>query len=534
MIVDLQIDVVRYKSGTPIARFGGAWDRGARQWIGDAETSRIVEVHGAQAEAVLSFSSWLRAHLSGEREDVRDRIREIIQGDLSFDADARALVGLCEMLLTGGRRSGKTNLMMLLLTCYAVSVERSIVWTVTPAETRHVEPIKVLRELMPAAWYLERGAPDYRFDLANDSVHRILSGHDPNMLKQGNAVLVGFNEGQAIKLESYNMGRGGTVDAGGFTIVAANPPIAGDVGTWVLDAAVGAEKGERPGAEHYFCDPLDNPHIDPSKLLALRTSMTAHDFDTQVRGKLLDLPNRVLYGWSRLDNERSLPDLGVCTRDFLTAHEGDRARWEKIAVFDVQHFPYVAVLILDVAVDPSDPHNPRAGILWGVDEVAIPQGDEVDACTEIKARGYRPERMLVIMDASCFWQQMQRDQIRQLPEYRGKSSAWIVQQQGFPWVVPPDRRMKANPDVFDRVRATNASVVAADGVRRLMIDPARCPNAAHSARKWTLNKNGKPDREGEPAHFGDVLGYAVWRFFPRRGSASALLEQSRALAAAGD
>ena len=35
---------------------------------------------------------------------------------------------------------------------------------------------------------------------------------------------------------------------------------------------------------------------------------------------------------------------------------------------------------------------------------------------------------------------------------------------------------------------------------------------------------GRPSRDQKAAHFGDVVGHAVWRFFPRRGAAKKLLE----------
>jgi hypothetical protein len=76
---------------------------------------------------------------------------------------------------------------------------------------------------------------------------------------------------QQVPADSYRNTLGATIDGGGFTIVAANPPTIGDVGTWVLDAVVDVRKGARPGAEHLFCDPSDNPHIVHAKLLALRS-----------------------------------------------------------------------------------------------------------------------------------------------------------------------------------------------------------------------------------------------------------------------
>jgi hypothetical protein len=46
----------------------------------------------------------------------------------------------------------------------------------------------------------------------------------------------------------------------------------------------------------------------------------------------------------------------------------------------------------------------------------------------------------------------------QRPEYKGKGSADIFKRCGFPHVVPPDRDMKRNPDVMERIRATNATI----------------------------------------------------------------------------
>lgn len=521
--LELQIDWVRYKSGTPIARFGGLWDRQDKIFVGDAEHSRVVEVHAAQVEAIQLFDKWMGDHMRGPDPQLLERVREIIQGNLDFDAELGALLGLSEMFLTGGRRSGKTVIMEGILCSYAVAVPSAIVWTVTPAETYHEEPRQVIEELLPQHWYQYNGWPHFTFYLENGSQHVLRSGHKPGALKKGRAALVGVNEAQQIAADSYRNARGATIDAGGFTLVAANPPVLGDIGTWVLDAVTQTETNDRPAAEHFFCDPLDNPHIDQRKLLALRSSMTLHDWETQIRGKMLQLPDRVLYTWDRARNERAAPDFGKVTYDFLTAHEGDRARWNKLAVVDVQRFPFVAVGIFDLYRDPRAPQDPREALLWMVDEVAMSAGDEVDVCNELKRRGYDGERTLVIMDASCWWQQLERDLIRQRPNYKGKGSADIFRLNGFPHTVPPDRASKSNPDIFERIRATNASIRPADDVPGLFIDP-HCPTAIDSARKWRMHK-GKPSRESKTAHFGDVLGYSIWRFWPRRGSAGKLLSE---------
>jgi hypothetical protein len=520
----MQLGFYRYKSGTPIARFGGAWDPTTRSWVGDAQTERIIEVHAAQVEAVDLFYAWLQDHLRGDRPDYSDRIREILDGKIHLDDSNAHILGLSELFFTGGRRAGKTAIMEALAVAYNLTVDGSTVWTMTPADTKHPEPIKVLKSIMPLTWYEYNGSPQYSFYLLNGSTHRLISGFAPGNLKQGEATLVCCNEAQQIKAQSYQFARGATVDRGGFTMVAANPPVEGDQGTWVLDAVVETENGTRYGAKHFFFDPLENPHVDVTKLLALKSSMTLHDFETQVRGRMLQLPNRVLYEWDRSGNEQAFPELGDCTREFLAAHEGDGVKWSGFATVDVQSYPWIAVGIWRVSIDPADPGNRKAGVLHMVDEVAISAGDEEDAAEEMKRRGYDPATLLLIMDASCDWQQMERDVIRQKPKYTGKGSMAIFRACGFKHVVPPDRKMKRNPDIFDRIRATNASVKPARGVRGLKIDPAKCPNAVDSARKWSMKK-GMPGRREGAAHFGDVMGYAVWRFFPRRGNAQRILDE---------
>jgi hypothetical protein len=144
--LDLQIKFVRYKSGTAIARYGGRWDRRTKEFVGDATRSMVFEVHGAQVEAILLFDKWLDEHYRGPDLEVLARVREIIEQNLAFDAELGALLGMSELFLTGGRRSGKTFLMEAILCSYAVTVPESIVWTVVPSEGFLEEPRKVIAD----------------------------------------------------------------------------------------------------------------------------------------------------------------------------------------------------------------------------------------------------------------------------------------------------------------------------------------------------------------------------------------------------
>lgn len=116
--LDLQIDWVNEKSGTHIARFGGLWDRRDKAFVGDTQRSQVIAVHGRQVEAIQLFDRWLSDHLRGPDPAVLARVREMIEQDLAFDAEAGALLGLSELFLTGGRRSGKTFIMEGILCSY--------------------------------------------------------------------------------------------------------------------------------------------------------------------------------------------------------------------------------------------------------------------------------------------------------------------------------------------------------------------------------------------------------------------------------
>ena len=196
--LELQIDWVRYKSGTPIARFGGLWDRDEKIYAGDAKRSRRIEVHAAQVEAIQLFDKWMGDHLAGGDPEILARVREVIQQNLSFDTELGALLGLSEMFLTGGRRSGKSVIMEGILCSYAVGVPGSIVWTVTPSESYHEEPRQIVAELLPRDWYEYNGDPAYTFYLQNGSEHVLRSGHTAGALKKGKASLVVYALGVVL------------------------------------------------------------------------------------------------------------------------------------------------------------------------------------------------------------------------------------------------------------------------------------------------------------------------------------------------
>lgn len=492
--VDLQLDFVDERDGSLIGRFGGRWDRSLNDYVGDAPVSRKMRLHPGQLAAARWFEGWIDSWLSGE----------IADEDRCFDC-----------VLSGGRRSGKSTFGFIAVVAFACAVPGSVVWVVTPSDAFFGEPIAYLRTIMPRGWYEDLGAPHWTFFLPNGSTIVLRSGHTPRRLKQGRCDLAFINEGQAVPTASYKTLSASIIDGGGLVLTAANPPDIGDPGEWVSDLVAGVESGELHFAEHFFFDPEVNPHIDQVALRAIREKMDPHTYDVQIRGKFLSPPDSVLHAWDRLTNEAPVPDIGRDITAAFTKHHEGRA-FDDVVGVDVQNFPWIAAVRCRLYEDPAAPGIEDA-LLWVVGEAYVEKGDEVDCARELKELGCQPKRTLLITDASCRWQQQQRDSELQRPKYRGRGSMAIFEGEGYDHVVPPDVDMDANPHIVDRVRASNARIGAQSGARRVFADPRRAKLTCRSIRGWRRSKTtGQPSRHSIHAHGGDAITYVIWRFFPRR------------------
>jgi hypothetical protein len=491
--LELQLDLRDEETGELLLRFGGLWNTRFREYVGDARRSHVINLHAGQRESALWFQRWMSGHFLG---DAPERI---------FDA-----------CCYGGRRGGKTAFAMSCAVGYALACPGSIVWIVTPSDAYYNEPIDYLESIMPRGWYTMLGWPHWTFFLANGSTIIMRSGHTPRRLKQGRCDFVVINEGQAVPCQSYDTLSASIVDVGGLIMTAANPPDVGDPGTWVADLVAGADNGERQHARAFFFDPLNNPHIDHAALEALAEKYDEHTFNVQVRGMMLLPPDSVLHSWDRRENEQPAPELpdADCTREFTRFHEGRPL--DDIVGIDVQNFPWIAAVRCRVFRNPKHPQDLSKALLWGVGEAYVEQGDEVDCARILKADGCLYDRTLMITDASCEWQQQQREETKQRPQYRGKGSMDMFRGEGYRNVVPPDPDMNANPHIIDRIRAANARIGTKSRERYVFMDPRRCPKTTTSIRKWRTVKSGMPSRNSRFAHGGDAITYIIWRFFPRR------------------
>lgn len=512
--VDMRLDLVNEDTGRLFVSGGGRWDRDANDgegaYVEGCELRCVVKLQPAQYPAVRWLARWIEAHRERRAAPPAPPDFELLEAAANdneeLDVDPGAVYSA---LFAGGRRAGKTHLGTLACLLYAVAFPGSRVWIVCPNEKSFEEVLLYLADLVPGGWIdAELGAPWWRIDLANGSRIVLRSAHEPESLKQGRCDFALLNEGQRCKLKAFEVVRAAIADKGGCVLIAANPPDTGDE-QWVAEYAAAVLARQRLAVYVEF-NPLHNPHINRSALLAIAHEGDPRTFEIQVLGRFLGRADAVIYNWIRSENELAPPLIGDVTRAYTKATEG-RA-YAQVVSCDIQRFPYICGTVWRF-FGSTDPGSVLA---WCVDEVVLPGGDEDAIAQELLDRGYLPDETMIVCDSSGQWQHSRRRSIDSPPpEWSGKGSFDIFRAAGFQYVFPVDRRMRKNPDVVERCRSFCARVANYYGVRRLFIDPRRCPMSCRAVRSWKT-VNGKPHRTEEVAHIGDALTYFAWRFFPRR------------------
>jgi len=506
--LDIRLDLVDEDTDRVICSEGGRWDARERAYSGAARRRAVIKLHRGQLPGARWLRSWMAAHRVRRAAPPAPPDFDLV-GTIDDAGPPPDPAAAYSCLFAGGRRAGKTHLGVAACVLYAVAFPDSLVWIVCPNEKDFEEVYDYLGSQLPSEWIKkELGAPWWRIELANGSRIVLRSAYDPVALKKGRVDFALINEGQRCKEKAFITVRAAVSDRGGCVIVAANPPDTGDE-PWVGDFAADVLAGRR--LAHYVeFNPLLNPHIDRNALLALAREYDARTFEIEVLGRFLGRQDAVIYNWIRAENERPVPVLGDCTGAYTKLRE-DRV-FRQVVSCDIQTEPYIAATVWRFFGTPTDDEV----LSWCVDEIVLEGGDEEDICEELYARGYMPDDTLIVCDASGKWQHSRRRAADQPPpEWTGKGSFDLFHQAGYRFVVPPDRRMRRNPDVVERCRAFCARVSNYHGDRRLFIDTNVCPQTARGIRRWS-SVHGKPSRTQYEAHIGDAATYFAWRFFPRR------------------
>lgn len=504
---------------------GGRWDKRLEGFDGPPESRVVVRLHEGQRRAVEWFATWLEAHV--ERRGNPPKITAAELEELELDTSPAHAYSA---LFAGGRRAGKTWIAVALAVAYAIKFPGAIVWLVSPSDQKHDELRRYIAGCVATAW-LDSPPTSEGWELVNGSRLLLKSAYTEEGLKEGQAHLVLLNEGQMMKRRAFTVARGAVVDSSGIVLVCANPPSEKKDQIWVSDFAAEAAAGRRAAVFLEF-NPLLNPHIDRHALIALRAEVDERTFAIEVLGQFRGPVDAVAYNWIRLENEQAIARVGVggkaidvallrvegkrreladVTTNFLASiGEGEGVR--QVVGLDVQRFPYIGGPIYRFFGEPTR----ERVIAWIVGEIVLEGGDELDWCEELREAGYLPDDTLIVCDASGRYQHSRRRSMDSPPpEWKGRGSFDIIRSAGYMRIVPPDRRMKKNPEIVDRMRAFTSLICSGSGVRRLYADPELAPKTCGAIRDWRT-VHGKPSRTQESAHLGDGASYPIVRLFPRR------------------
>jgi hypothetical protein len=238
----------------------------------------------------------------------------------------------------------------------------------------------------------------------------------------------------------------------------------------------------------------------------MREELDDRTFRREILGEFLPREDVVFHAWSNANNGniRPVPEVESAdvTRQFTKKYLG--LEFDSILGLDFQRIPYPCAVELRAFIDPDDPGGEP--LLWYTDVTIAEGGDERALSAALLDKGYDQKRTALIADASGSYQGI--DRTKKIPSFD------ILWQCGWKHIFKPDQEMDKNPEVLERIRASNALMKNASGKRRLFSAPENL--LLNEALKLWENRNGVPYRRSVYAHLGDAATYPIWRFYPRR------------------
>jgi len=152
----------------------------------------------------------------------------------------------------------------------------------------------------------------------------------------------------------------------------------------------------------------------------------------------------------------------------------------------------------------------RDGLVVVLDEIVLSRASTYDACAEFISRfPSHAAGLTVYADASGARMQTS-----------GKTDVLILRDELKNYGRVQYRIPRTNPLVRDRVTLMNARLGAADGSRRLLVDP-RCTELIRDFEQ-VIYKEGTQvvdkDRDSKRTHLSDAVGYLVWQECGGRGT----------------
>ena len=441
---------LRTTAGRRLLSGGGVWDKLERRWVtplhmtvlqeselATADESKIGRAHiltveDSQIEYVLNFGQWLYAFL--------------------HDLPRPAFVDV----LAGKRRGGKTWVMVACIVLAAVAVPQRVqkdgnvlgfvCWLVVPGypEQREIhedvmavlatrrdlasrETADVLSKLPGSwrsetdSWWMYRPTPRNCYQFAHGSELYLKSANRAESLKQGRVDLVGINEAQKVDGEAAIHSAGNTLDTGGLTILACNPPRRSR-GAWVLEIKFAVDEKRvtdpadgKPVVRWFTVDPEKNARINQAsrgKYRIFAGTINPKLANADADAEWNQLQDVVFYKFGQDNVIPSVPPTWKpCTGEVIAAMRlRDNIRhpttYTSFGGMDFNKSPWYAVLGLKAYRVPERADQ----LVYVVDREYRndPDGEqgrtEREVIVELWRKGWDPLEVVIIADPSGQWQ----------------------------------------------------------------------------------------------------------------------------------
>lgn len=520
-VVALRVVVKRKKTGEKLFEVGGQWDRVEGRYLDEpTKLCKVIWLNEAQCLGMpgnllaegpaMSLKAWIDARREGSARIV-------------------------EMVLDGGRGSGKSHLAVLAVFIIAIAFPDARCFLVSPANTRRGELQRIVRDWIPAQWraWSER---DLMYTLPNGSTVQYIGADDENALKQGGYEVALLNEAQLVTSDAYAMVAGGVRNVSGRPkglLILAHNYAAKEKGEWTNDHLDKIEAGTI-NAEHHKLDPRMNDAIEDG---------VVDDVDGLIRSVRPDLADLDSLGIRKRLGEFASPAFkpipvaagghvgsppaqvvgldGVVkagwsdvTRRETAKKTGTRDGFPIVSSKDFQRRPGCVATFWKL-YEREDGKIVYHGI-----KCIVAGDNEDDLCDKaeqyLATLGLTPRDCLAICDSTGRHLNAAHDQ-------RTKPSHAIVQEWLFTVVAP--RKVKksgklgnANPDVEDSL-SQFYDICKEDRV--LVAEGEATEWLVESLRRCKIKKRGGTIRldDSKPgySHPVDTARYCTWYFEPKRG-----------------
>lgn len=247
--VDLRIVFRRKETGERIFAVGGRWDRVEERYLDEpAKRCKTIWLNEAQCLGEIgnrledgpawAVKAWIEA-----RQQNRKR--------------------LIELVLDGGRGSGKSVLGTFAVFAIAVAFPDARCWLINPANTRRGEIVRIVRDHIPRKWraWSER---DFVYTLPNGSTVQYIGADDEDALKQGGFEVALLNEAQLVSSQAFANAAAGVRNVSGRPkglLILAHNYASKERGEWTNDHLDKIEAGAI-NARHHKLDPRLNGFLD--------------------------------------------------------------------------------------------------------------------------------------------------------------------------------------------------------------------------------------------------------------------------------